>query len=1141
MKNMYHVFFALFAASAAFGARVDLIDLTDDYIAQDGDILTGTLGGKLKISIADGAEVTLDNATIIGVNDGDNYQWAGITCLGNCTIVLSGSNIVKGFHKNYPGIQAAKQVGGVEEYTLTIKGDGSLDASSNGNGAGIGSGRHADCGNITISGGEVVAKGGFNAAGIGSGASRTIGDITISGGFITATGGEMAAGIGGGFHGYCGNITISGGFITATGVDAAAGIGSSAQGICGDITISGGEVAATGGQFAAGIGNGDGGSIGNITITNGVTSVVATGGTDAPYSVNAGGGSGAGTITIGGKVVDPITENPYEFVPVPVDLATLTSDYTAQDGDTLTGTLGGNYMISIADGAEVTLDNATIIGVNEGNNYKWAGITCLGNCTIVLKGTNTVTGFNGDYPGIQAAKNEGEGGEYTLTIKGDGSLEASSNGNGAGIGNGYQGKSGNITISGGFITATGGGMAAGIGSGNNGTIGDITISGGFITATGGDVAAGIGGGYNGTIGNITITNGVTSVVATKGELAPYSVYAGEGSGAGTITIGGKVVDPITESPFVYVPHRINLATLTADYVAQDGDTLTGTLGGNYMISIANDAKVTLKNATINGVNEGNNYKWAGITCLGNCTIVLKGSNTVKGFHRNYPGIQAAKNEGEGEEYTLTIEGDGSLDASSNGSGAGIGGGDKGSVGNITISGGFITATGGEAAAGIGGGYQGKSGNISISGGEVAATGDVGAAGIGSGYKGKSGGITISGGDVTAVGGYNAAGIGSGFEGSIDDITISGGEVVATGGEGAAGIGSGYCGTSGNITITNDVTKVVATKGEDADYSIYAGEGSGAGTITIGGTVMETSVAKELFVFPSTLVDIVDVGGKTYAIVDGDYSGEGALNIATDKNVDKVIFERTFPVVDGDNNYSTIMFPFAISADKVGNVKQAFKFLGIGVDKENRKVVTVEPVTNFEAYKPYLIQLESEKTSISIDNTEPLVLKAAPTADGAYDVEQSEGYNQYGDYVFHGVVQTKTWSTGDPDLAEGGAAYGFAGTAGTDVSVGQFVKVGEGAFIKPLRGYIYKKQPKKVKANGAYVLRQTASVDDDLPDVMNVVVVDRKKDGGEQTTVIGQFNSRTGEFRLNRTKRTYDLKGRSVRDASRKAKGVYFKK
>ena len=273
-------------------------------------------------------------------------------------------------------------------------------------------------------------------------------------------------------------------------------------------------------------------------------------------------------------------------------------------------------------------------------------------------------------------------------------------------------------------------------------------------------------------------------------------------------------------------------------------------------------------------------------------------------------------------------------------------------------------------------------------------------------------------------------------------------------------------------------------------------------------------------------------------------------------ISQVIDKTSFPAIDGENNYSTIMFPFEISANKVGNVKQVVSFLGIGVDGTNHKYVAVERVwcneqsntrcnygtAKLEAYKPYLIQLESGKTSVSINNTDPLVLKASPTSPGAYDVAQDDDYSAYGDFVFRGVVQTKTWDATDPEI-EGtakAAAYGFAGSSATDISIGQFVKVGEGAFIKPFRGYIYKKPvPQSVK--GAYGLRQTASIDNDIPDVMNIVIVDRKKDGEEQTTVIGQFNSRTGEISLNRTMRTYDLKGRHVRDAGRMAKGVYLKK
>ena len=61
-------------------------------------------------------------------------------------------------------------------------------------------------------------------------------------------------------------------------------------------------------------------------------------------------------------------------------------------------------------------------------------------------------------------------------------------------------------------------------------------------------------------------------------------------------------------------------------------------------------------ATINGVNNSS-YEWAGLTPLGDATIVLKGTNTVKGFYEDYPGILAPEN------YTLTIKGTGSFTAS----------------------------------------------------------------------------------------------------------------------------------------------------------------------------------------------------------------------------------------------------------------------------------------------------------------------------------------------------------------------------------------------------------------------------------------------------------------------------------------------
>ena len=473
-----------------------------------------------------------------------------------------------------------------------------------------------------------------------------------------------------------------------------------------------------------------------------------------------------------------------------------------KDGWRITGTqVDNNYRYDIADGATVTLDNVTI-GTYEGyisaDEYEYAGLNCLGDATIILKGTNSVTGRNRKFPGIHVPKGK------TLTIRGDGSLIAKSFGNGAGIG-----------------------------GGNGIECGNIVIEGGTIVAEGGDGAAGIGGGANASCGNITITRGVESVTATKGNGAPYSIGAGRGGSCGTVTIDGKT-GAISQSPYTFSgvhatgvslsqttatigvgetlrltanvtpadasnksvtwsssnesvatvkdgvvtgkavgmatitvttvdrgkkatctvtvyddsdDYLVDLGTLTEDYMVFDGDILTGTLAKNVKISIANGATVTLRNATINGVDNAA-YPWAGINPRGNATIVLEGSNSVRGFYRYNPGIHVPQGK------TLTIKGKGSLNASGNGSlgGAGIGGAWKVNCGNIRIEGGTINATGGQGSAGIGGGTLGSCGTITITSGVTSVTatkGYVAPYSIGAGLEGTCGTVTI-GGKVGAI-------------------------------------------------------------------------------------------------------------------------------------------------------------------------------------------------------------------------------------------------------------------------------------------------------------------------------------------------------------------------------------------------------
>ena len=201
----------------------------------------------------------------------------------------------------YPGILPAHK-DGAEDYTLTIKGDGSLTVSPfshyevNVKAAGIGAGTNIPCGNIVIEGGTINAIGGqYSGAGIGAGSGSTgsCGRITISGGTINANGGNNGAGIGGGDNNaMCDDIIISGGEINATGGSLiGAGIGAGNNGSCDGIIISGGTITAQGGPQGAGIGGGYQGSCNSIYISGGT--ITATGGSS----------SGAG---IGGGNVSPV-------------------------------------------------------------------------------------------------------------------------------------------------------------------------------------------------------------------------------------------------------------------------------------------------------------------------------------------------------------------------------------------------------------------------------------------------------------------------------------------------------------------------------------------------------------------------------------------------------------------------------------------------------------------------------------------------------------------------------------------------------------------------------------------------------------------------------------------------------------------
>ena len=291
--------------------------------------------------------------------------------------------------------------------------------------------------------------------------------------------------------------------------------------------------------------------------------------------------------------------------------------------------------------------------------------------------------------------------------------------------------------------------------------------------------------------------------------------------------------PIT----TYEPHPtsqiINLSELTADYIAQDGDVLTGTTG--YSIQIAANATITLSNVTIT------NYRKSPIECLGNATINIEDGtvNTLKDTDETQTYGRPALAFGP-SGTTLTINGNtGRLIANGGKFSPGIGCKAYGvAYGGLVINGGVISAygytsyTNGIGAVGTDDNRGSSCGDITINGGTINASASDGI-GIGAGGPNSCGAITINGGTITshavrsiAIGGncskvvirggnINASTTSSVGIGSSGVVYIEGGTIVASASDWS---GVGISGDKG-VLIRSSITSLTASKGPYAANAI----------------------------------------------------------------------------------------------------------------------------------------------------------------------------------------------------------------------------------------------------------------------------------------------------------------------------------
>ena len=506
MKRLIAMFAAAvgIAAGAFAGTTIKLEDVNSSRTLANNTTITGVLSGRAKLSIAEGATVTLDDVTIANTTY-DGSHSAGLTCLGDATIILKSDteNVIRGY-SGYPGIYVPKG------NTLTIKGGGCLYAHGGDSAAGIGGGDElAKCGNIVIERGEIHAYAGRRAAAIGAGENKSCGDITITGGKIEAKGWV---------DGYIEN--------RGNGI----GNGTGANSKCGNVYINGGDIQAVSsmdypiGKKCKSVKVGSGvGKLDLISAGGGAAEVVLTDIVGNDYKqgflkwddhlTQAGPYKGyGGRISSWGFISGEIIEDGFQWRTVRITsyLGRLTGSKTINNGDYVTGELLGDYKISLAKDATVVFDNVKI-----GDNLEsdMPGVTCASSGTniIVVQGDSYIKGHGECYPGIFVPE------DCMLEIRtvvpdtipqSIGSLTVTSGGSGgAGIGgchpdicdevdrnNQYAKPCGRVVIYGGRITAKGGARAAAIGGRFKKTKNSSTIEahghvpaffGGTITVKGG--------------------------------------------------------------------------------------------------------------------------------------------------------------------------------------------------------------------------------------------------------------------------------------------------------------------------------------------------------------------------------------------------------------------------------------------------------------------------------------------------------------------------------------------------------------------------------------------------------------------------------------------------------------------------------